>query len=278
VTASAPIVWLAEYLEDGVCMFRIGRAGDELIAEWIGTARLCARRDGTGVRFLPEPGAAELELEKIRNGSATLLLRHLEGKLALHGAVVAARGAAVVLLGRSGQGKSTLAAAACGAGAALFADDAVAIDAGPDGGWQVTALERMHWIDADARRALGRREEPPEQRPWRGKWPSPADTAGAGRVRVAAIVDLAFDDDGSAAAPTLERTANVDALAALVPQAVRFAIDEGERHKRELEMLLRLVTDVPTYRLVRRRDFALLGNTVDALLSLLPGAAEEPTT
>ena len=148
--------WLAEYAEDGRVAFRIGRAGDELVAEWVGLARVTASRDGLTHRFEPEPGLEPAEIEKVRLGSASLLLRHLQGKLALHGAAVAVGGRAMILLGRSGQGKSTLAASLCArAGATLFSDDAVALDPGPSPGTYVLSpVERNHWLDAPARQAL----------------------------------------------------------------------------------------------------------------------------
>src|SRR4051812_40864640 len=105
--------WLAEYAEDGAVAFRIGRDGEELVAEWVGLARLTASRDRCQHRFEAEPGVDDAEVDKVRRGGANLLLRHLQGKLAIHGAAVARAGRAIILLGRSGQGKSTLAASLC---------------------------------------------------------------------------------------------------------------------------------------------------------------------
>ncbi len=261
-------VWLADYSDGGEVHFRIGRRGDEVIAEWTDTARLIARRDGSGARLEPMSGASDDNLEKIRNGSAVLLVRHLEGRLALHGAVVAEGDRAVALLGRSGQGKSTLAAAMCGAGATLYSDDAIAID--PAGGkFLVQPLERKHWLDADARRALrsfdvGDGDD--------GKRPSPAVATGTEPAALVAIVDLEFDDVPA----RLVRTSGLDAMASLVPQAVRFALDDAERHKRELEMLTEIVGAVPTYRLERRRDFSELPSAVRLVRRLLRNDPEAP--
>lgn len=255
------VLWLADCSDDGEVLFRIGRRGEEVIAEWSDTARLVARRDGTGARLEPMPGVTVDDLDKIRNGSAVLLVRHLEGRLALHGAVVAEGDRAVALLGRSGQGKSTLAAAICAAGATLYSDDAIAID--PVGGkLLVQPLERTHWLDASARRALGIGAASDDDGV---KVAFPASATGKAPAELVAIVDLAFDD----APVRLVRTAGLDAMASLVPQAVRFALDDAERHKRELEMLTEIVAAVPTYRLERRRDFALLPSAVRLVRSLL---------
>jgi hypothetical protein len=255
------VTWLADYSEDGAAVFRIGRRGEEVIAEWKDTARLVARHDGVGARLEAMEGVSEDDLEKIRNGSAVLLVRHLEGKLAMHGAVVAEGDRAVALLGRSGHGKSTLAAAVCAEGAVLYADDAIAVDPADGGAWLVLPLERQHWLDARARSALGDPAAPDEA----GKRPFPAQSAGTVPARLVAIVDLCFDESE----PNLRRISGLDAMASLVPQAVRFALDDGERHKRELEMLTAIVSAVPMYCLGRRRDFALLPSAVRLVRQLL---------
>lgn len=273
--------WIAQHEEDGEVYFRVGRDGDDLVAEWVGLARLHARADGSSHRLVPEPDADPRDISKIERGSLRLLLRHLEGKLALHGAAVVRGGAAVVFLGRARQGKSTLAAALCAhADVALLADDAVAIDGSPEHGFSVSALEAMHWLDRDALAAVAR-EEGRETSGRRfasdgaahiregryGKSPIPAPRVGTGG-RLDAIVDLAFFDGPV----RLVRTTPLEAMAALVPQAVRFVLDDPIAHRRELDALGELVETVPVFRLERPRDLSLLPASCDRVLDLLRGA------
>lgn len=258
--------WLAEYAEDGRVAFRIGRSGDELVAEWIGLARVIASRDGTTHRFEAEPGLEPAEIEKVRLGSATLLLRHLQGKLALHGSAVAVDNRALILLGRSGQGKSTLAASLCRVpGATLFSDDAVALDPGPTAGTYVIApVERNHWLDAPARAAVNKVSDAGDGD---AKRPLAALRVGTSTAQVVAIVDLAFGNDATSRVHALGR--GVEAIAALLPQAVRFVVDEPELQRRELDALATLVEHVPVHRLVRPRRLDLLENAHPLLLDLL---------
>lgn len=260
------IRWLAEHVEGGVLAFRIGRRGDELVAEWVGMTTLHANRDGSGVRWVDAPGAPAPELDKIRRGSGRLLLRQLAGELAMHGAAVARAGAAVLLLGRSGQGKSTLAAALCAAGASLYADDAACLERAGDE-VRVLAGETNHWIDAPARRALGLPVE------WEEKMPAPASRVGAGAARLVAFVDLVFDD--AATRVELVRREGLAAVSALVPQVARFVLDEPEVQRRELESLAGVVARVPVHALVRPRGHAHLGAAVAAVLDLLPHDVRE---
>lgn len=257
------VTWLADYSSQEDVVFRIGRRGNEVIAEWSGIARLIANRDGTNARLLPMEGVSADDLTKIRTGSAVVLLRHLEGKLALHGAVVGERGRAVMLLGRSGQGKSTLAAALCVDGATLYSDDAIAIDPDPQGGWRVHPMERNHWLDARAQEVLT--GCPTLDGDDQGKWALPTRSVASESAVVSAIVDLRFAGDRA----MMRRVTGIDAMGALVPQVVRFALDDSERHRREIEMLTALVSDVPTFQLDRPRDFALLRDAVRLVRQLL---------
>lgn len=264
------VQWLAEYAEHGEVCFRIGRSGDEMVAEWIGLARVTASRDGLTHRFEPEPGLAEAEIEKVRLGSASLLLRHLQGKLAIHGAAVALGGRAIILLGRSGQGKSTLAASLCAsAGVTLFSDDAVALDPGPERGtYLVSPVERNHWLDASARKALreargGSSSDDGEE----AKMPVAAPRVGSAGTPLVAIVDLVFAD---IEVPRLTNIGcGIDAIGVLVPQAVRFVVDEPDVQRRELESLAALVERVPVYRLERPCRLDMLEVAHPLLLDLL---------
>lgn len=251
------VTWLADYVDEGEVAFRIGTRGSEVIAEWIGLATLIAARDGSASRFVPDPDGVEIEVDKIRRGSAVLLLRHLRGELALHGAVVAMNGVAIALLGRSGDGKSTLAAALCQAGAALLADDAIALSKDA----VVEPLETYHWLDAAAQRALGYDSDDIP-----GKAPIDAPKCG-GAVKLKAMIELRFDNS-AVNAIRLERIEGIEAMAALVPQAVRFALDDEARHLSELDSLVGLTTTIPIYRLTRQKDFALLDAAVRKLSEL----------
>jgi hypothetical protein len=255
-----PVKWLAQIpMVNEAIPFRIGTAGDEVIAEWTGLARLVALRDGSRSELIFEPGADPRVIEKIRRGSAFLLLRELSGSLALHGAAVVAGGKAAVLLGRSGQGKSTLAAALCRAGAALLADDAVALEPVELAGkarWNVLPQEADHWLDADALRAIG---GPPLEAT--GKVPVASARVAEHPVAVACFIELRFGGER----PSLARLHGVEAALGLVPQIARFILDDPERQRRELDLIHRLVDEVPCFALERPRAYERLDETVELL-------------
>ncbi len=194
-----------------------------------------------------------------------LLVRHLRGHLALHGAVVARDGGAVALVGRSRHGKSTLAAALCARGASLLADDAIAVERRAAGAWVVDPTEENHWLDAAARSALG--DSDAGQWEEEDKWATRAPSVATRPVALRAVVELVFAP--GIAGPSLVRTRGLDAIASLVPQTVRFALDDDERHKTEIAMLFELLGEVPSFRLERPQDLARLGESVALVEGLL---------
>jgi hypothetical protein len=95
-------------------------------ADWdeVGVALV---REGREILVCPRAGVAEslLRLYVLGPGLAAALFQR--GRLVLHGNAVAVRGRAIVILGASGWGKSTSAAALHVAGHPILADDVVAI-------------------------------------------------------------------------------------------------------------------------------------------------------
>jgi hypothetical protein len=257
--------WLAEHREGERSLFRIGARGDVLVAEWPGVGTLEARRDGSDASLTFAEDCPSIAREKISRGSARLLLHHVRGGLAMHGACVGEADRAVVLLGRSGAGKSSLAAAACRAGLALLADDAVLLGL-PEGATdsvRVEATERAHLLDDAARRALAMDRG---HDAFGGK--SAVDArATLERAAVVALVDLRFDDG----APRLELLEGTAALQALVPQVARFVLDDPCVQMRELEQLAVLMTHTPIFRLARPFGFGYIDGAVSLVQRALLG-------
>lgn len=257
------VQWLAETTDDRGAAARVGRDGDALVAEWIGIGRLVVGRNGTNPQFFPVDGAEPAGVEKIRRGIVALLLRHLEGKIGLHGAAFTVGDSVAIAVGASGRGKSTLAAYACAQrDAALVADDAVAIERVADS-WRAVPLERDHWLDDAARRAVG------AVRPDVGvgfKAPEPARAVATDPLAIGVIAVLEWADVD---APRALRVRGIDAMAALVPLLVRFVIDEPAVQRQEFDLISDLVARVPIVRLERPRAFAALSTTLETIVSVL---------
>jgi hypothetical protein len=268
--SASPAQWLAIHAEDGESRFRVGRTADGFVAEWCGLARLTVSRDGGRSELAFEDEVPEAHRRKLERGAATLLLRQLHGKLGVHGAAVAFAGRAVVLVGGSGDGKSTLAAAACEAGATLLADDAVAIDL-QERGAVVTPTDSIHWLDDGARAALGMVAVPVRGE----KAAVPPKKVGEGAVSLAAIVMLSWGEEHVARAsassecvPVVVGISGTGALARILPHVVRLVVDDPVLNRAELDGLHALVEHVPVHVLERVRAFDQLPATVDLIRRL----------
>ncbi len=88
---------------------------------------------GCRVIAWPEAGASDGDVSQQVLGPALALALMQQGHLVLHGAVIAIDDRAVVLLGDSGTGKSTTAAACAAAGHAVLSDDLAVVDYTDDG-------------------------------------------------------------------------------------------------------------------------------------------------
>jgi hypothetical protein len=79
-------------------------------------------------------------------GTVAAFLLAMAGRLVLHGSVVAAGSLTIGFIGRSGGGKSTIAALCCAAGASLVSDDVIPVDSDgwPSclGGWPELRLRQ----------------------------------------------------------------------------------------------------------------------------------------
>jgi hypothetical protein len=254
------LTWISQQLANGQIGFRIGRRGNELVADFVGLGLLCADPSGSSAVFEPAPDADPLAIEKLKNGLVPALLRHLQKELTFHGAAVAIDGRAIVCVGTSGAGKSTLAARLCNTrGAAFLADDTSAVD------FRTSALtvlptERVHWL-------VSARDAPDPEGEW--KYAVTPRTLAESASPLAVVCRVRFDE-AAGGVPVVTRLRGNAALEALIPSVIRFAIDDPEAHLREAEQLGELARRVPVFDFVRARgDERALDEAVECLEDLV---------
>jgi len=85
-------------------------------------------RQGQTIGISPAPEVSDSVLQLFSLGPVMAVLLHQRGKLVLHATGVVVDGQAIVFLGKSGQGKSTLTAMFCQRGYSALADDLVPVD------------------------------------------------------------------------------------------------------------------------------------------------------
>jgi hypothetical protein len=263
VKADVPVVWLGEYRVDGDVVSRIGRKGDELVAEFSSLGTFRASRNGIVSHLEPLPGAPSWAFQKLRASLFDALLRHVQGKVTFHGSAVASGPRAVAFVGSGGAGKSTLAAACCARSELeLVADDTVAFEIATGEGEDVGIVptQKVAWLLPDARAALGLDAGA------KTKVPLSLRSAQESKVSLLAIVGLSFDADVAGA--ELLRLRGQDAFQMLSRSTIRFVIDEPAVQVREFEQLQYLIERCPVFELRRNRDLGQLERTVELVRDL----------
>jgi hypothetical protein len=153
-TEAGAVRWTRQWKTGGVLDFRVGRAGEDLVAEWPDLCTVRMTRSGEVRRFTPGASIDAERAKRLLEGPVEALARHVSGKMSLHASAVARADAAVLFLGASTCGKSTLAASLCRSGFAMLADDAAFLDELADG-FSVVPSESMHWLREDAALLMG---------------------------------------------------------------------------------------------------------------------------
>lgn len=243
---SEALRWLLHRSAAGLVHVRVGRAGDEVVAEWVGYATLRASLSSTWSQFTPADGVEpDMALHALRP-AVDAFLRSLQGGITLHASCVAYGGVAVAFLGDSMAGKSTMGALLCrDPEIELVSDDMVALAVEAER-VQVLPGEPEHALRPEAARALGLTAGP------NAKVTFPAARRTVDAIPLGALVSLVFDP--SAEAPITRRVRGAEAFIALSTAATRFVFDEPEFLRRELNTFGQIADRVPSFELRRALD------------------------
>jgi len=196
-------------------------------------------------------------------GPALAVALHQRGQLVLHASAVAVDGNAVVFLGETGVGKSTLAACCADAGHGLLADDLAAVEH-QDGEFHLRPGFPSAKLDSETATALnvtGHESAPTgESLVDKDYYPAtePTETE---QYPVKRVYLLAEDDT-----PHLNRLASPEAVAALYRHAyLRKLSERAEESEGVLEMCGRLAAQTPVKRLSRPRDLEQLPAVIECI-------------
>lgn len=202
-----------------------------------------------------------------------LVLAH-QGARVYHGGAVAIEGRAVVVLGPSGQGKSTLVAAFARRGFAFLSDDCLVVEAADRGLVAIpqTPVMRM-WHDSA--RTMAGSEEQIHYHP------------GSPKPRVLACANLPYCGtalpvshmlvlgDSNVGEPMLTPLSPADAVIAWASNAFILDLKDRARLTDNLRWAAEMVSAIPAHRLDYPRRYDVLDAVVDAVLAQFGTAAVE---
>jgi hypothetical protein len=140
-------------LANGSAYARFHRQHGDYLVRFPGTADFEVHADGTAVIAFPTPGLEAETLKDLYLNQITPLALSLQGRLILHASAVLLDEACIAFAGRSGRGKSTLAATFSTSGYPFLTEDALHVDFA-DALPQVRPSHSSIRLWPDSRRAL----------------------------------------------------------------------------------------------------------------------------
>jgi hypothetical protein len=243
---------------DGVPLVFGWRDGRDCWLAMPGRASFKFRPGSQVVTAYPDPGAAPEDVMDGYHGSVlpVVVQTVLEGQAVHASAVVTPAGSIVAFCGASHAGKTTIAVGLSRRGCGLWADDAVAFEARPEG---LSALRLPFELNLREESAAHFES---------GISPGSVDPNGHApewtRARLAGFCVLERVEE-EPESHTIDRLASSDALVALLGQSFRFKPQAHKEKRRMMRDYLEAVTQAPVFRVRYRAGFETLPEVIDQI-------------
>lgn len=246
--------------EPALAAFR-GADGGWLRLRYADGTEFTVDRAGTRVGCTWRAGSTLEDTATYLLGPVCGLLLRLRGLTCLHAGAVAWGGAAFLLCGPAGAGKSTTTAALASRGRAVLADDVAVLDDAAAGITVRPAYPHLKLWPDSVRALFGAGAELPALTPnWEKRYLDLAERGGAfhaGALPVRAVYLIGPRED-AAGAPRLASVAAAGAVLALVANTYLGWLPDLAAHGRDLVRYARLVREAAVLRVVPHADPARL--------------------
>jgi hypothetical protein len=233
---------------------------------------------GERITVEPEPGVPDRNVRLYLLGSAFGALLHQRGLLPLHANAIEIDGRAVVFMGASGEGKSTLAAWFHDRGHHVVADDVCVVTIMPDGRAFAAPGQQRLRLWKEALEASGR-DSTTYARSFVGREdidkfdvPFESQRRGAEDCELAAIYVL-----GTADRFMIERLGGLQATEAIFDHTYRgLYVNEAGFQQQHWQSAVAMVQCIPIFRIDRPRDLSLMDEhgrrILDHVASVIAGS------
>ena len=259
--------WRKASAEEWLCF---ARTSDGYLLRFPSCGDFFVSADAVKIQCRPLPGTPQVTVRHLLLDQVIPLVLSRRERIVLHASAVLTRHGVIAFAGKSGQGKSTLAASFAREGYALVSDDCLVLRA-EHGGWRAipsypgvrlwpstvgeVLREDMRTADVahyTVKRRLGEADLLPYA---------------SGPASLRRLFFLA-DDVGEV---SLEKLSPGRAIMALVEFAYNLDIKDTAFLRRQFDTVIRLTEEVPLYAIHYPREFAALPAVREAILEILGG-------
>ena len=247
-------VWTCFYRNDGDYRLRFPELADFEVSG-----------NGDTVRCWPVPGISEYTVEHLYLNQVLPLVLGKQGKLVFHASAIETGSGALVFMGVSGRGKSTLAASFATHGFRFLTDDGLLLEE-KKGRYQVQPSHPSIRLWQDSQEALVAEDAaiaPPVQHTSKARFLAGEDMAFCGEARP--LQRIYFLGEGTASAVEFQPMVPSEALIELVRHSFLLDIEEQTQLAQHFDRLARLVSRPIFYRLDyprRYEDLALVRQSI----------------
>jgi len=257
--------------DDGTVWTEFYRSGEGYLLRFPGLADFEVSADGTEVIAHPVAGTDEVTVEHLYINQLVPLALSRQGKPSFHASVVTVPGGAIAFLGKTGMGKSTLAASFALSDAAFLTDDALLVEETKDGCLAMPSHASLRlWEDGvDALLDAGNPQADPVSYSSKTRL-----LAGEGRTHcdepqallAAFMLERAnVYPEGTQSAVTFRALHGVERHMAWVENSFLLDIEDHELLASHLDWTHRISGTVPTFALDYPRDYGMLPDVQDAV-------------
>ena len=251
--------------DDGTVWTEFYRCGEGYLLRFPGLADFEVSADGTEVIAHPAPGADEATVEHLYINQLVPLALSRQGRPAYHASVVTVPGGAVAFLGKTGMGKSTLAASFALNEAAFLTDDALLVEESASGCRAMPSHASLRlWDDSVAALVDGRIAKA-------------SAISYSSKARLLAGDALAYSDEPqpllaayvlerqNAAIVTIRALTGLDRYMAWLGNSFLLDIEDHELLAQHFEWTHRISGAIPTFALDYPRDYGILPQVRNAV-------------
>jgi hypothetical protein len=253
------------HLASGALWASHHRVGQDFLVRFPGLADFEISASASKVVCWPNPNASESTIEHLYVNQVVPLSLSQQGMLVLHGSAVEVNGVAVAFVGKSGMGKSTLAAKLSMLGMPFLTDDGLAVDLNNGAVRVLPGHDSIRmWADTEREIMLSvGTKAPPVSFTTKSRFL--ADARLAYRSEPCDLVDVYFLENSGTEVVQISPMRDVAAVMALVNHSFILDTQSQAGLARHLEQLMDLVGRVRMSLLDYPRDFdtlALVGREI----------------